>query len=279
MKCKRSAKLLAAVLLTAVLLASCSETTNQQNSSVPETTSQTAEQTPSENESSSSQPEQQPSDPSSEESSTSTISQIDEENNTVSTENPTSQPEQQEQQEQQEQIPDIHLGSVDLSTIPADARSWVYTGRFTSIPFELQYAAGGVDKVESWAESCDWMINWALFIREFDLDAEQIKEILFDEQLQIPPDVTAEEVDILCSDDWAAINQLMVSEYAVAAENGEIYTIFWLGEHTAADYAAAGLSEDAILSAIENCEERNIAEVLPYCESARQALEQDTTQS
>lgn len=278
MKCKRPARLLAAVLLTAVLLASCSETTNQQNSSVPETTSQAAEQTSSENESSSSQPEQQPSEPSSEESSTSTISQIDEEN-TTSTEVPTSQPEQQEQQEQQEQTPNIHLGSADLSTIPADARSWVYTNRFTSIPFELQYAAGGVDKVEAWAESCDWMINWALFIREFDLYAEQIKEILFDEQLQIPPDVTAEEVDILCSDDWAAINQLMVSEYAVAAENGEIYTIFWLGEHTAADYAAAGLSEDAILSAIENCEERNIAEVLPYCESARQALEQDTTQS
>lgn len=278
MKCKRSARLLAAVLLTAVLFASCGKTTDQQSSSAPETTSPTAEQTSSENESSSSQPEQQPSDPSSEESSTSTIFQTDEEN-TASTEVPTSQPEQQEQQEQQEQTPDIHLGSADLSTIPADARSWVYTNRFTSIPFELQYAAGGVDKVEAWAESCDWMINWALFIREFDLYAEQIKEILFDEQLQIPPDVTAEEVDILCSDDWAAINQLMVSEYAVAAENGEIYTIFWLGEHTAADYAAAGLSEDAILSAIENCEERNIAEVLPYCESARQALEQDTTQS
>lgn len=240
MKCKRSARMLATVLLTAVMFASCGKTTDQQSSSAPETTSQTAEQTSSENESSSSQPEQQ---------------------------------------EQQEQTPEIHLGSADLSTIPADARSWVYTGRFTSIPFELQDAAGGVDKVEAWAESCDWMINWALFIREFDLYAEQIKEILFDEQLQIPPDVTAEEVDILCSDDWAAINQLMVSEYAVAAENGEIYTIFWLGEHTAADYAAAGLSEDAILSAIENCEERNIAEVLPYCESARQALEQDTTQS
>lgn len=278
MKCKRSARLLAAVLLTAVLFASCGKTTDQQSSSAPETTSPTAEQTSSENESSSSQPEQQPSDPSSEESSTSTIFQTDEEN-TASTEVPTSQPEQQEQQEQQEQTPDIHLGSADLSTIPADARSWVYTNRFTSIPFELQYAAGGVDKVEAWAESCDWMINWALFIREFDLNAEQIKEILFDEQLQIPPDVTAEEVDILCSDDWAAINQLMVSEYAVAAENGEIYTIFWLGEHTAADYAVAGLSGDAILSAIENCEERNIAEVLPYCESARQVLEQDTTQS
>lgn len=278
MKCKRSARMLATVLLTAVLFASCGKTTDQQSSSAPETTSPTAEQTSSENESSSSQPEQQPSDPSSEESSTSTIFQTDEEN-TASTEVPTSQPEQQEQQEQQEQTPDIHLGSADLSTIPADARSWVYTNRFTSIPFELQYAAGGVDKVEAWAESCDWMINWALFIREFDLNAEQIKEILFDEQLQIPPDVTAEEVDILCSDDWAAINQLMVSEYAVAAENGEIYTIFWLGEHTAADYAVAGLSGDAILSAIENCEERNIAEVLPYCESARQALEQDTTQS
>ena len=231
MKCKRSARMLATVLLTAVLFASCGKTTDQQSSSAPETTSQTAEQTSSENESSSSQPEQQPSVPSSEESSTSTISQIHEEN-TTSTEVPTSQP---EQQEQQEQTPEIHLGSADLSTIPADARSWVYTGRFTSIPFELQDAAGGVDKVEAWAESCDWMINWALFIREFDLDAEQIKEILFDEQLQIPPDVTAEEVDILCSDDWAAINQLMVSEYAVAAENGEIYTIFWLGEHTAAD--------------------------------------------
>lgn len=278
MKFKRSVRLLAAVLLTAVLFASCSKTTDQQSSSAPETTSPTAEQTSSENESSASQLEQQPSDPSSEDSSTSTISQTDEEN-AASTEIPTSQSEQQEQQEQQEQTPDIHLGSADLSTIPADARSWVYTGRFTSIPFELQYAAGGVDKVEAWAESCDWMINWALFIREFDLDAEQIKEILFDEQLQIPPDATAEEVDILCSDDWAAINQLMVSEYAVAAENGEIYTIFWLGEHTAADYAAAGLSEDAILSAIENCEERNIAEVLPYCESARQALKQDITQS
>lgn len=168
--------------------------------------------------------------------------------------------------------PAVHTGDVDLKSFPADARSWIYDSRFTSIPFELQAEAGGVGAVEAWAGERGWIINLADFFHDFEMTADQVNSILFDQQLEIPPDITAEEVEILCSDDWAAINNLMVSPYAVASETGDIYTIFWLGEHSAEDYAKAGLDAEAIASAIQQTQALNIQETDSYCEQAQQSL-------
>lgn len=263
-------QIIIAALLACLMLASCGKNTDETNhsdtASSPSSSSQTSapESSQTVTESASEQDAPASSQPSTDDESQA----VDESSDSSAS----SEPAQETDDTQSETIPAYHTGSVDLSTIPADARSWVYDVRFTSIPFELQYAAGGVGKVEAWAESCDWMINLALFFRDFEMTADQVKEILFEEQTEFPPEITPEEVDILCSDDWAAINNLMVSPYAAASESGDIYTIFWLGEHSAKDYAAAGLDAQAIASAIENTQSLNMQETDVYCKQASQAL-------
>ncbi len=256
-------------LITCLLLASCGG--NSQTSS--QNSEPTSASSVSESSESSAENETESEAESGNESESSDSSDISGETSAQTSSEPETEESSETAPETEETLqPAVHTGDVDLKSFPADARSWIYDSRFTSIPFELQAEAGGVGAVEAWAGERDWIINLADFFHDFEMTADQVNSILFDQQLEIPPDITAEEVEILCSDDWAAINNLMVSRYAVASESGDIYTIFWLGEHSAEDYAEAGLDAEAIASAIQQTQALNIQETDSYCEQAQQSL-------
>ncbi len=84
--------------------------------------------------------------------------------------------------------------------------------------------------------------------------------------------LSVSDIEILCSGDQAAINRNFVSEYAALSEDGSIYTVFWLAAHTAEEYEAAGLSEAAVDTALQNCAELEIPALDEYISKAKSAL-------
>ena len=273
-------RILAAMMFTALLLASCNvaDTTESSEPSVETIVTESSESTP---ESSTSE--------TSEASETSEESEVSEESEEVSetvsisssevseTESSVSESEPEESSEQTQTFKSpfsssVHTGDIVFRSIPNDHKKWVYNSTFTAIPFDLQGYVGKNKDIDEWAQSYDWQISFQAFIADFGLTADEIKQILFEQETQFPAEVTPEEIDILCSGDQAAINRTFVSEYAALSETGDIYTIFWLGEHTAEDYKSAGLSADAIASAIENCQALGIEVVDEYCAKAQAAL-------
>ena len=273
-------RILAAMMFTALLLASCNvaDTTESSEPSVETIVTESSESTP---ESSTSE--------TSEASETSEESEVSEESEEVSetvsisssevseTESSVSESEPEESSDQTQTFKSpfsstVHTGDIDFRSIPDDHKKWVYNSTFTAIPFELQGYVGKSKDIDEWAQSYDWQISLQAFIEDFGLTADEINQVLFNQETQFPVEVTPEEIDILCSGDQAAINRAFVSEYAALSETGDIYTIFWLGEHTAEDYKSAGLTADAIASAIENCQTLGIEAVDAYCTQAQTAL-------
>ena len=263
-------KILAAIVLSALLLASCNaaDTTESSDSSVETVVSEPSESTPE----SSSAEASEVSEESEEESETASMSsEVSETESSVSE----SEPEVSSDPTQTFKSPfssTVHTGDIDFRSIPDDHKKWVYNSTFTAIPFELQGYVGKSKDIDEWAQSYDWQISLQAFIEDFGLTADEINQVLFNQETQFPVEVTPEEIDILCSGDQAAINRAFVSEYAALSETGDIYTIFWLGEHTAEDYEAAGLTADAVASAIENCQTLGIEAVDAYCTQAQTAL-------
>lgn len=271
-------RILAAMMFTALLLVSCGSepnTTESSGSSVETSVTESSESAPesSTSETSETSEELEVSEESEEVSETVSISssEVSETESSVSE----SEPEESSEQTQTFKSPfssSVHTGDVDFRSIPDDHKKWVYNLTFTTIPFDLQSYVGKNKDIDEWAQSYDWQISLQAFIEDFGLTADEIKQVLFEQETQFPVEVTPEEVDILCSGDQAAINRTFVSEYAALSETGDIYTIFWLAEHNAADYQAAGLSADAVASAIANCQTLGIEAVDAYCTQAQTAL-------
>lgn len=273
-------RILAAILFASLLLASCgngntaTETSESSvETSVTESSESSLESSTSEtSEASETSEESEVSEESEEESETvSASSEVSEAENSASE----TAPEESSEQTVTFKSPfssTVHTGDIDFRSIPDDHKKWVYNSTFTAIPFDLQGYVGKNKDIDEWAQSYDWQISFQAFIADFGLTADEIKQILFEQETQFPAEVTPEEIDILCSGDQAAINRTFVSEYAALSETGDIYTIFWLGEHTAEDYKSAGLSADAIASAIENCQALGIEVVDEYCAKAQAAL-------
>lgn len=63
---------------------------------------------------------------------------------------------------------------------------------------------------------------------------------------------TDEQIDAIYSGDQKEINRAFCGPLAVYNENdGELYSIYWMAEHTAEDYIAAGLSLDQVQKVVE----------------------------
>ena len=63
---------------------------------------------------------------------------------------------------------------------------------------------------------------------------------------------TDEQIDAIYSGDQKKINRAFCGSLAVYNENdGELYSIYWMAEHTAEDYIAAGLSLDQVREVVE----------------------------
>ena len=63
---------------------------------------------------------------------------------------------------------------------------------------------------------------------------------------------TDEQIDAIYSGDQKKINRAFCGSLAVYNENdGELYSIYWMAEHTAEDYIAAGLSLEQVREVVE----------------------------
>ena len=265
-------RVITSIILAGLLLTSCgnaSITTESSESSVETVVTESSEST---TESSSAEASEEiPSESEDESETISDSSEVTETESSIST----SEPDESSAQTETYKSPfssTVHTGDIDFRSIPDDHKKWVYNATFTAIPFDLQSYVDNNQDIDEWAQSYDWQISLQAFIEDFGLTADEIKNVLFEQETSFPVDVTPDEIDILCSGDQAAINRTFVSEYAALSETGDIYTIFWLGEHTAEDYKAAELTADAIASAIENCQTLGIEAVDAYCTQAQTAL-------
>ncbi len=169
-----------------------------------------------------------------------------------------------------EQAASVHTTDVDLSAIGGDTIQWDYNTSYTNID-RVYIAYVGDDLFQEWVgEGYNPNVNLQTFIQEFGLSKEEFQMI--NEQTTELSSLPQEKIDALFSGDQAAINRIFASDFAAVSESGDIYTIFWLAEHNAADYQAAGLSADAVASAIENCQTLGIEAVDAYCTQAQTAL-------
>ena len=150
--------------------------------------------------------------------------------------------------------------------------SWIYNDVYNTIDGMLIYYIGS-GRFDDWVKNTDTPHNMQTCVEEFDLTADEVVAALTagGEPLEISG-LTEAEIGTLCSGDQAAINRAFASDFAAVSESGSIYTIFWLGTHTADDYRAAGLSAEAVRAAADSCMELGIESVNPYIAAAKSAL-------
>ena len=168
----------------------------------------------------------------------------------------------------------VYTEDVDLEAIGGDSIRWDYAFKYDNIPEGvIRYI--GLDTFDAWVkdESYAKDKNIQNCIEYFGLTKEDLTEALDPPETDDTGfDLTVSEIDALCSGDQAKINKTFASEYAAVSESGSIYTVFWLASHTAEDYEAAGLSESAVETALQNCAELDIPAVNEYVAKAEAML-------
>lgn len=168
---------------------------------------------------------------------------------------------------------DVYTEDVDLEAIGGDSTDWDYAYRYYDIPSELiQYV--GNDDFQQWAAKDYKAVNIQTVIERYHLTYDDLISVLSPSET---PDsdglcLSVSDVETLFSGDQAKINKTFASEYAAVSESGSIYTVFWLAAHTAEDYKAAGLSESAVETALQNCAELDIPAVNEYVAKAEAIL-------
>ena len=164
---------------------------------------------------------------------------------------------------------DVYTEDVDLEAIGGDSTDWDYAYRYYDIPSELiQYV--GNDDFQQWAAKDYKAVNIQTVIERYHLTYDDLISVLSPSETPDPDGLclSVSDVETLFSGDQAKINKTFASEYAAVSESGSIYTVFWLAAHTAEDYKAAGLSESAVETALQNCAELDIPAVNEYVAKA-----------
>ena len=157
--------------------------------------------------------------------------------------------------ESQNETPQIYGAEEAAEHSLEGGPSWIYNDVYNSIDGKLIHYIGS-DRFDDWVKNTDTPHNMQTCIETFDLTADEIREALTEDGNTLERfGFTDETINILCSGDQAAINRTFASEYAAVSNSGSIYTIFWLAEHTAADYQAEGIPKSEIESVISNLEE------------------------
>ena len=147
----------------------------------------------------------------------------------------------------------------------------------------------GSEAFENWLDTVSGEeMNIVRFVNDFQIDSATFDEI-------VCYDVSEENLDGMTLDEyytkWGAYNQEMreaifanddygiskafVSEYAVVASDGQIYSLEWLAEHDAEDYVSYGLPTNEIEAVVDRALERNASS---YTEMAEQ-IEPQLTQA
>ncbi len=88
------------------------------------------------------------------------------------------------------------------------------------------------------------------FMRDFNISGEEAKEVFINTynesiSLGLEPNLTLEDIDIICSMDEQAIIEHFANPYAIV-ESNNVYTPLWIYNHTADDYLDAGISAEAL---------------------------------
>ena len=114
--------------------------------------------------------------------------------------------------------------------------------KFDEWIYEFKSVDGFPEKTEyrNWNE-----LNIITFVREF-----QISRADFEKYMESSDFYTKEVIDAVYSDDVKAINKAFCNPYAMYYE-GEIYTMQWFEEHSAADFESEGIPLQEIESYLE----------------------------
>ena len=74
-------------------------------------------------------------------------------------------------------------------------------------------------------------------------------------------DLTDEQVDAIYSGDQKQINKAFCGSLAlIGPEDGELYSIYWLADHTPEEYVAAGLPLDQVQTIVELAQTKEYAD-------------------
>ncbi len=125
---------------------------------------------------------------------------------------------------------------------------------YHSVPGKLIDLVGN-DPVMEWYNSCfeesdpygrpGESFTIAAFVERFQVSREDFTCCIQD-------DLTDEQIDAIYSGDKRRINEIFCGPLGFVNEaDGEIYSIYWLADHTADDYVAAGLPLDKVQDIIE----------------------------
>lgn len=139
----------------------------------------------------------------------------------------------------------------------------------------------GTEEFEAWLETVSGEdVNIVRFVSDFQIDRETFDGLVC---YDIPEDerdgMTLDEIytlwsynqemrDAIYSNDAYEISEAFVSEYAVVATDGQIYTLEWLAEHDGEDYVSYGLPAEKIEATLDYVLERDYTD--QYTEIAEQ---------
>lgn len=174
-----------------------------------------------------------------------------------------------EQSINEEKTVDVYSSDVDLTAIGGDGIDWDYCFKYKSIPSDLIAYIGDAE-FDTWVQDSSTAPHtMQSCIEYFGLTLDEVLNALNPpETTEYAEYLTVSDIETLCSGDQAEINRTFVSDYAVVSESGNIYTVFWLAEHDAQDYADAGLTAEAVETALMNCAELDIEAVNDYVAQA-----------
>lgn len=152
-----------------------------------------------------------------------------------------------------------------------------HTSSYHTVIFDL-IALAGSEAYNEWSDSLagedefgrvNEGVNVAAYLQQFDVPQEQFTELvqgrateerlaelgMTREEYLSQYGYTDEQISALYSGDQAQVNKAFCGELAWYNEaDGQLYSIYWLSDHTAADYQAAGIPAEEVTAILDQAE-------------------------
>jgi len=196
---------------------------------------------------------------------------------------PIADPQPEEETDPQDDIPesspnvdiyattDLKLGFISMS--------FVNLVDYDEFDEWINSTSSSVSEYTSVAEAA----NLYSFIKRFEIPEDKVREILISERNgNEDEDFSDDDIDILLSGDNEAIAEHFAADTAI--RKGEnLYSIYWMQNHTAEDYTAAGITDKdiaaipALAEALQNKEQTSAQTTVPESEPQSKATEDIST--
>lgn len=142
----------------------------------------------------------------------------------------------------------------------------------------------GYENFEAWGQQMrdkpNEEVNIVSFVEYFQIPKEtliKVERANYTEDFAEYDGVTMlslEQIEAIYSGDKKRINETFCGPLAFVNESdGELYSIYWLAEHTAEDYLKAGLPLEKVEEVVRGAEAESNTEILELAKKARAALE------